>query len=308
MAGTDRSFLSSRRAIFVRVDQVVKTGGGGIDVPPKTLRSIHLASTTWFILCVGYILVLALWQAGVRWWVIFSLSGYSILVILLLISLYLCAIFRGISRTGAIEAEHLLTSTNYYRIFYAAAPFLGGLAGCVGAIGADRVGQFLAVIAVGTFVTTFLVWVIIDPVTGLLEVLLPPASRKHRSIRLAQAKVEREKKQKDRERFLAEILAKEESDRRRWQQVLRPQAEQLACLLTASGADLEQAESQAVDIGLNAWQMGGLGCMRELHDMAIAISKQKNQNEHLTDYIPFWWDGIGTWRVSSLDKMILASR
>lgn len=274
----------------------------------RTLRSIHLASTAWFILCVGYILVLALWQAAVRWWVIFSLSGYSILVILLLTSLYLFAIFRGISRTQAIESEHLLTSTSYYRIFYAAAPFLGGLAGCVGAIGADRVGQFLAVIAVGTFVTTFLVWVIIDPVTGLLEVLLLPPSRKHRSVRLAQAKVEREKKQKDRERLLAEVLAKEESDRHRWQQVLKPQAEKLASLLAASLTDFEKAEREAVDIGLNAWQMGGLSCMQQLRDMAVAISRERSRNKEIVDYIPFWWDGIGTWRVSSLDKTILAPR
>jgi len=268
----------------------------------RTLKSIHLASTAWFILCIIYILVLALRQAGVRWWIIFSLSGHSILIVFLLISLYVFAILRGVSGAQAIEPEHPLTGTSYYKGFYVTAPFLGGLAGCVGMIGEDRIVQFAAGIALGTFGTTFLVWVILDPVTGLLEMLLPPVSRKHRTERIAQAKVKREKKQKDRERLLTEVLAKEDSERRRWQQVLRPQAEKLAGLLTAEGADFKQAEREAVDIGLKAWQMGGLNCMQQLRDMAIAISRERDQNKEIVDYIPFWWDGIGNWHASPLNK------
>lgn len=132
--------------------------------------------------------------------------------------------------------------------------------------------------------------------------LLPPVSRKHRTERIAQAKVKREKKQKDRERLLTEVLAKEDSERRRWQQVLRPQAEKLAGLLTAEGADFKQAEREAVDIGLKAWQMGGLNCMQQLRDMAIAISRERDQNKEIVDYIPFWWDGIGNWHASPLNK------
>jgi len=265
----------------------------------RTWKPIHLASTAWLILCVGYILVLSLWQAGFRWWVIFSLSGYSILVILLLTSLYLFAVFSGVSRVQTIKAEHPLTSTNYYRVFYVTTPFLGGLAGCLGMIGEDRIIQFVAGIALGTFGATFLVWVIVDPVTGLLEMLLLPSSRRHRLRRLAQARAERRRRQKDRERLLAEILAKEESDRRRWQEALRPQAERLAELLT-NGVDFKQAEREAVDIGLKAWQMGGLSCMQQLRDMAIAISREKEQNKEIVDYIPIWWDGIGSWRSPSL--------
>jgi hypothetical protein len=271
----------------------------------RTLRSIHLASTGWLILCVVYILVLSLRQAGVRWWIIFSLSGHSALIIFLLVSLYLFAILRGVSKAQAIEFEHPLTSTNYYKGFYVTAPFLGGLAGCLGIIGKDSIGQFVAGVALGTFIATFLVWVILDPVTGFIEMLLLPASRKHRTERITQTKIEREKKQKNRERLLAEILAKEESNRHYWQQVLKPQAERLAALLSAEELDLKNAECDAVEIGLKAWQMGGLNCMRELHDMAIAILKQNKQNENcIIDYIPFWWDGIGSWRACSLDKTI----
>jgi len=274
----------------------------------RTLKSIHLAGTAWFILCIIYILVLALRQAGLHWWIIFSLSGHSILIIFLLISLYIFAVLRGVSSTQALEPEHPLTSTSYYRIFYVTAPFLGGLAGCLGMIGESRVTQFAAGIALGTFGTTFLVWVILDPAIGFLEMLLPPASRKHRVQRLAQAKIEREEKQNYHERVLTEVLAKEKSDQHRWQQALRPQAERLAELLTASGTDFKQVERKAVDIGLKAWQMGGLSCMQQLRDIAIAISRERNQNKEIIDYISFWWDGIGDWRALPLDKAILSTQ
>jgi hypothetical protein len=123
------------------------------------MRLVHFSSTAWFIVCVGYILVLALRQAGFHWWVIFSLSGHSALLIFFLISLYLFAIFRGIGRSQKIEVEHPLTSTNYYMVFYAVAPFLGGLAGDLGMIGESRISQFLLGIALGTLGATFLVWI-----------------------------------------------------------------------------------------------------------------------------------------------------
>ena len=101
----------------------------------KKLKSIHVASTAWFVLSVGYILVFALRQAGFQWWIIFSLSGHSVLIAFLLVSLYSFALFKGVSRNQLIEAEHPLTSTNYYMMFYVAIPFLGGLAGWAGRAG-----------------------------------------------------------------------------------------------------------------------------------------------------------------------------
>jgi hypothetical protein len=275
----------------------------------RTLRSIHLVSTAWFILCVGYILVLSLRQAGVRWWIIFSLSGHSVLIIFLLISLYLFAILRGTNKAQLIPLEHPLTSTNYYKVFYVTAPFLGGLAGCLGMAGEKSISQFTAGVALGTFGATFLVWVILDPATGFLEITLLPSCRKHRTKRLAEVKMEREKKRENRERLVTDILAKEESNYHQWRQGLKLQAEQLAALLSAGESDLKRAECQAVEIGLKAWQTGGLSCMQELHDMAIAISKQNNNKEnYIIDYIPFWWDGIGNWRASSFDKTLQTSQ
>ena len=261
----------------------------------RILKLIHLAGTAWFILCVGYILAFALRRAGFQWWVIFSLSGHSVLIVFLLISLYLFAMFRGVTGSQAIEIEHPLTSTDYYTVLYITTPFLGGLAGCLGMIGVSAIKQFLLGVALGTLGATFLAWVIVDPVTGLLEMLLPAASRKHRAERLAQAKAEREKRQKDRERLLAEVLAKEESERRGWQEALKPQAEKLAELLVTNRANFRQAEREAADIGVKAWQIGGLSCMRHLRDMAMDLCKKKYQDSMIIDYVSSWWDGIGSW-------------
>jgi len=285
----------------------------------KTLKSAHIAGTVWFTVCVGYILVVALRQAGIKWWVLFSLSGYGVLIVLLLISLYLFAIFRGISSSQKVRIEHPLTSTSYYAVFYVITPLLGGLAGCLGMIGISTVGQFVLGIALGTLGTTFLVWVIIDPLAGLLEMLVLPVSRKHCAERLALAKALRQSGQRNREHLLTEVLAKAETEQDHWREVLKPKAEKLAGLLTTVEAphlrvgngnhtrecvevriDFRQVEREAVSIGVNAWQIGGLACMQELRDMAIAIARQRNRNESVVDYVGAWWDGIGSWREPSL--------
>lgn len=264
----------------------------------RTLQLIHLASTVWFIICIVYILVLTLRQAGVRWWIVFSLSGHGLLITLTLISLYLFAIFRGISSSQKVQVEHLLTSTDYYRVFYVVTPLLGGFAGCLGMIGISTVGQFASGVALGTLGTTFLVWVIVDPLTGLLEMLLPSASRRHRSQRIARAKALRQIRQENRENLLQDVFVKEEQKRQQWREVLKPKAEMLAEMLAADEIDFKQIEYEAVGIGVKAWQIGGLSCMRELRDMAIELAKEKNKS--VVDYIGVWWDGIGSWRQPSL--------
>lgn len=265
----------------------------------KVLKLVHFASAAWFTLSVGYILVFALWQAGKSWWVIVSLSGYSALVVFLLISLYLFAIFRGVARSQKTEIEHPLTTTIYYSVFYDTSPFLGLLAGGLGAIGVSRITDYLLVVAIGSFWVTFLVWIIVDPAAGLIEMLLP-ASREHRRKRLAQAETMREKERLAKQRLLAEVQAKEELEWVRWGEVLRPYAEKLAALVTSGEIAEKDRETRAVDIGVSAWQMGGLNCMRRLHSMAMEICGRENQNAMIFDYISNWWDGIGSWRNPSL--------
>lgn len=271
----------------------------------KTLRFVHLVGTVWFMLCVGYVLILALRQAGVRWWVLFSLSGHGALIGFILISLYLFAVFRGVSGSQIHHIEHPLTSTDYYTAFYVTTPFLGGLAGCLGMIGVcTLVQRFLLGVAMGTLGVTFLVWVIIDPIAGVLEVLLSPTARRHRSQRYAEVKALREKEQEERERLLADILEKEDLRREQWAKLLQPHAQRLAELLTGDTIDFRDAERQATDIGASAWQIGGLGCMRQLQEMTIELCRQQGRDSALVDYISVWWDGIGNWRNPSIHRQV----
>jgi hypothetical protein len=265
----------------------------------QVLRLTHVVSTVWFMACIGYILVLALHQAGFDWWVIFSLSGHSALVVFLLISLYLFALFRGVGEAQQIEIEHPVTTTSYYMGFYVAAPLLGGLAGTLGMLGVPHAVRFLLGVAMGALGTTFAVWVIVDPIAGLVEMLLP-ASRKHRLERFAQIEAQRRTRQEKREQLLAEAFAREEQERQRWLQHLHPHAERLAVLLACDPAGVSRAEREAVDIGAKAWRLGGLTCMRQLRDMTVAMRKSDGDNTTAADHISNWWDGIGDWRRSSL--------
>jgi len=148
----------------------------------RILKRIHLVATVWFILCVGYLLAMALRHAGFRWWLVFSVSGYSSLVIFLLVSLYLFAFFRGTGRGRYVEIEHPLTSADCYLGFYVSAPLLGGLAAMLGTAGISSTGRYLFSVALGTLGTTFFVWIVLDPLIGMAEMLLP-RSRRYRAER-----------------------------------------------------------------------------------------------------------------------------
>ena len=256
---------------------------------------IHFFCTGWFVLCIGYIFVLTLRQAGLHWWAIFSLSGHSAVVVFLLISLYLFAVFKGFDRSQEIEIEHPLTCSSYYAIFYDVSPLLGGLAGYIGSLGISGVSRLMLGVALGTLATTFLIWIVVDPAIAFAERMLP-ASRKHRLERLAKERVLRHAQVQERKHLLAELLSQDERDRSHWYEALKSRAEELAELLITHHDNSKQAECKAVEIGADAWHIGGLSCMQELHDMAIAIYKQKNQSHDTVDYITAWWDGIGSWR------------
>jgi hypothetical protein len=161
--------------------------------------------------------------------------------------------------------------------------------------GETKIAQFLSGIALGTLAATFLTWVIVDPLASMLE-MLAPAGREHRLQRLAADKRQREERQRERDALLSRLFAQQEQDRRRWQALLIPDAEKLAVLLRVNKANFEEAEHHAVDIGVHAWQIGGLDCMRRLRDMAMELYKEKYQNLTITDHISNWWDGIGNWR------------
>ncbi|MHC4639374.1 MAG: hypothetical protein ACYTBV_18010 [Planctomycetota bacterium] len=154
----------------------------------NALKLSHFASSMWLVFSIGYIFIISLWQANTSWFTIVSLSWYSIPIIFLLISLYLFAVFRGVPRSLRIKIEHPLTTSVSYMIFYNTSPLAGSLAGGLGAIGISRITNFLLVVAVGSVCVTFLVWIVIDPVAGMIETLLPSA-REYRKKRFEKLEI-----------------------------------------------------------------------------------------------------------------------
>jgi len=239
----------------------------------RMLKLVHFSSTSWFVASTGFLLTLALRQAGAGWWLIFSLSGYSAVLIFLLISLYLFAIFRGVVQPS--KHEHPLTTSIYYMTFYDIIPFLGAFAGLLSTAGGADTAQQLATISIGTLATTFFVWIVLDPAIGSVEMMLP-ASREHHRRRHAHIQQQ-------------QLL-----------QILPPMARKLAELLGEYATKGGDIEPEVVQIGARAWRLGGIICMRQLHELATEAHKEQLQGRRFIDHIAFWWDGIGGWQAPLL--------
>jgi hypothetical protein len=259
----------------------------------RILKRIHFASTAWFVACAAFLLVLAMRQAGAGWWLIFSLSGYSLILTFVLVSIYLFAVYRGVVRSD-ISQEYPLTSSVSYMAFYDLCPFLGAAAGLLSGAAQAGMKDLLSTVAMGSLATTFFVWVIVDPAIGLVEMCLP-ASRRLRRARLEAARQERQARQLESERMLEDLQRREALHYQQWQPVLEPMAERLAAILEADQLALTRNEAEAVELGAAAWRLGGLACMRRLHEMARA-EHVRHSSTRVVDYVAIWWDGIGTWR------------
>jgi hypothetical protein len=59
-------------------------------------------------------------------------------------------------------------------------------------------------------------------------------------------------------------------------------------------------------MGAEAWRLGGIACMRRLHEMAMA-EHVKHSGERVIDYITLWWDGIWSWRSPALVDILSQS-
>lgn len=264
----------------------------------RTLKLIHLTGTLFFLASITFILVLALRQRDVSWWVIFSLTGHTALIGLLLISIYLFAMFRGVSGSPEVK-EHPLTSSGYYMLLYVCSPYLGLAAGIIAMAGIGSVSRFLLGVSLGTFSATFIGWVVVDPLVGLIESVLP-ASRRLRAQRIEQIRGEKEKIDAARKLVLKQVLKAEDVCRSEWKDELSVHAEKLASLVVFDSKG-EDAEAVAASIGVKAWQMGGLTCMKFLHEMAMEACRKHSGNDgSQVDIISLWWDGIGRWQNSSI--------
>ena len=261
----------------------------------RLLKIIHIASTCWFIAGSVFLIIIALRQAGLGWWFIFSLSGHSGAFIFFLMLVYSFAIFRGVSRSQKIYCEHPLTCSSSYLAFYDIAPFLGGLAGLTAATFTQNLLELMISAATGTLCSTFLVWIIIDPVVSIAEMLLP-SSKKHRKERIIEMKELQRRIQKDNERLMSELTEIESMNKKKRGIELRDKAKDLARLIAEHNIGCRNVEEQVVEIGGHAWRLGGIECMRQLFEMAKDTYKEQYNDSASINHIGIWWDGIGSWR------------
>jgi len=266
----------------------------------KILKLIHFGGICWFGIAAVFLLLVALRQVGVQWWVIFSFSGYSAVLFVFLLNIYIFAFFQGVVRSK-LAPEHPLTTSLPYMAFYDLCPFLGALAGLITAVSIVEmswIGKF-SIIAEGTLGLTFLVWIAIDPLLGVAEGFIPECAQL-RMQRLAEAAHVRQRQEQENQTLLENLKLRDSENKQLWGQTLGQRAEQLACAISnGTAASLAAIEKQAVELGAEAWRMGGVICMRFIH---------RKIKQHLKtgtmDYPAFWWDGIGTWKRPSPDKIV----
>jgi hypothetical protein len=149
--------------------------------------------------------------------------------------------------------------------------------------------------SVGSVASTFLMWIIIDPLAGLLEMFLP-SSRMRRRIRVKNLQELRKREFEKRKNILEEISRSCQYDRLKWQQILENDANELARLISRNRIDDKCTEMKVVELGVKAFRIGGIECMRHLYFMTRQICERKMQVVPNLDYISIWWDGIGSWR------------
>jgi len=267
----------------------------------RFFKLIHFGSTSWFVVCAAFLITLAMRQVGAAWWLIFSLTGYSAVLTFVLVSIYLFAVYRGVVR-GRTEQEYPLTSSVCYIAFYDICPYLGAVAGLMGRMPGGTLISLFSSVAIGSLAMTFLVWIIVDPVVCLVEMCLP-TSRKLRHERIAQAKAERQQRRVESGRLLVELNEQVLFNYEHWQPLLEPMAEELAMLMMDDKSRMHARETKTVELGATAWRIGGIACMRRLHEMAIA-SYVKHTNRRIVDCVAAWWDGIGTWQIPPFAKTL----
>ncbi|NLW83236.1 MAG: hypothetical protein GXY41_02355 [Phycisphaerae bacterium] len=259
----------------------------------RLLKRIHILGTAWFTCCAAALLVISLRQAGFRWWVIFSISGYSAVLFAFLLTFYLFALYRGVARAQYAQ-EHPLSTSPAYLFFYDSAPFWGAVAGLFCSFDIPDWTLSARMVAEGTLGMTFMTWVILDSVVGGVESILPKSVR-HRTERIAKANAEKERIQRENAALLASLEQSEKILRGQWEAAFRDIAAELAGLYCGGKGEPGLARQRTAEAGAKAWRTGKIACMRFVHQM-IREEMSRHPSGHCVDYAAVWWDGIGSWR------------
>lgn len=272
----------------------------------KLLKLLHITGTLWLALCAAFLLVLALRQAGVGWWVVFSLSGFSSVVFFFLLCIYLFAIFRGVVRKQ-MAREHPLTTSPAYILFYDLCPLLGTLAGLcsIRIMSVPSPLEILSIITEGTLTMTFLVWILGDPVISMAEGFLP-SSAASRQQRLTLEIQDKQQREEEKQRLLEQIHSFDQTAKEQWNHALLPLAGELVNHLTEGLPTRNEIRQKAVELGARAWQLGGIACMQYLLRLVNQQLQERKQEPNL--HLAFVWDGIGKWRKPALKDAFSSSQ
>jgi len=272
----------------------------------RVLKLMHVTGTLWLALCASFLLILALRQAGVGWWVVFSLSGFSGVAFFFLLSIYLFAIFRGVTRKQ-MAREHPLTTSPAYILFYDLCPFIGALAGLIslGLLSILSPLEILSITAEGTLAMTFVVWILSDPFISAAEGLLPASVAAKRE-RLAMENQARQQKEEEKQHLLEQIRSFDKKAKEQWNHLLLPLSRELTDHLTAKLPVQEQIRQKAIEFGTKAWQLGGIACMQYLLRLINQQLQERQQEPSL--HVAFLWDGIGKWRKPPLREAYITGR
>lgn len=271
--------------------------------PCYDFKRIHLYGIVWFLVSVIFLIVIAIKQMGFHWWVVFSVSGYSAIVVLFLVLLYGFAIYKGVVR-NLNNLEHPLTTSPYYILLYDAAPFLGCFTGlCVVSWDQTILSRFL-VAAQGTLIMTFVMWIVIDSTVGLAEASFP-RSVVHRKRRLANNQRKKRHQILERKRLLDRITQQEKQTRSQWICFFQPYAVEVADLLCNPSGNAQGVQRRIVELGAMAWRRGELLGMKFFHEVILEEVKRRAGHPSV-DFVSVYWDGIGTWRKpSKIEQMYI---
>ena len=271
--------------------------------PGYDFKRLHFCGVMWFLLCVIFLVVIATERMGFHWWIVFSVSGYSTVVALFLIAIYLFSIYKGVVR-NLNSIEHPLTTSWYYILLYESAPFLGVLAGLSALSYRQPVLSWFIVVAQGTLIMTVVLWIMVDPLVGLIEAALP-LSAAHRKRRLTKNHKKKRAQRHARQKLLDEIIQQQTQTESRWSGLFRPYAMEVADLLCSSSVGMDTIQRRVVELGALAWKEGEILSMELFHQIILDELKRRT-NHPAIDFVTLYWDGIGTWRKpSQIERMYL---
>jgi hypothetical protein len=260
----------------------------------------HILNRAFFVIAATAGLLFVIFGLGKSWGLSIAIFWSSALMLLLVGLLSVGAIYRRVSRAQSIRAEHPWTTNIYYRLFYDMSPLEGALAGALASVISSRPDQFVSLTVIGSVSAAFLVWIVVDPITGLVEAQLP-ASRIHRARRIKKIECIRKSRQEKRDDFLAVLHEDELRKKEYWYSLLKPEIGELMDVVQASRIDGENTERRVIDIGGRAFRVGGVECMKYLYSIVEEAVKTESGSQINLCHISILWDGIGSWRNRWLD-------